>query len=111
MVAKPNVLDSILQDEETGAVELVLGVEAGEWGLPDVDRLLKDKLDHYAQFALDGEMFRRFEGTEGKPVALTVVSVDPVPSRFEKFLAKVKDVLAGEGLTVTVVRAPQPRAA
>ena len=78
MLAKTDVLDFQLA-APGGGVELVLGVEAGEWNAPEAEQWLKEKADMYARYALDSEMHQRFPESKGKPVSITVVSVDPVP--------------------------------
>lgn len=104
MLAATDKVDSILDDPEIGGVELVLGVEAGEWQRPHALDELKDKIDGYARFALDGEMAQRFPALKGKRARITVVSVDPVPPLFEKWIAAIGRVFEAEGLTVSTVR-------
>lgn len=105
MLAKPDVLDYQLAGQE-GEIELVLGVEAGEWETPEALELLKHKADRYAQYALDGEMHQSFPDSVGKKVSITVVSVDPVPPFYQKWLDAITRVFARDGLAVNVVRAP-----
>lgn len=105
MLARTDCVDSINRDPRTGEYELVLGVEAGEWEPRDLSlSRFKDKIDGYARFALDGEMHQRYPESVGKPVVITVVSVDPVPAFFEKWIAAIARVYAEEGLTVSTVR-------
>lgn len=105
MLAKTGCVDKILRDPKTGEYELVLGVEAGEWEPRDLAlSRFKDKIDGYARFALDGEMRQRYPESAGKPVVITVVSVDVVPPFFEKWIAAIVRVFAEEGLTVSTVR-------
>lgn len=111
MLAATDKIDSILDDPENGGVELVCGIEAGEWQRPHALDELKDKLDGYARFALDGEMAQRFPAFKGKRARITVVSVDPVPPLLEKWIAAIARVFAEEGLTVSTVRVQVPPAA
>lgn len=111
MLARTDAVDMILRDPKTGGVELVCGVEAGEWDAPGALELLKSKLDGYAHFALDGEMHGRFPDLKGKPTTLTVVSVDPVPPLFQKWLDAIGRVFEGEGLRLEVKRVQIDQAA
>lgn len=87
----------------TGAKKLVLVVEEGEWEREDRIFLLQEKLNAYATFALDGEMYERYPGSEGVPVTIILTAVQiPQEEDVEDFVRKVKPLLEADGLAFEV---------
>jgi hypothetical protein len=85
-----------------GQRRLIIVVDKGEWDLPNVRWLIQEKLNAYASYALDGQMFRVDPGSVGKPVTIVIRPVDPIPPDIAGFIDQIAAVLAQEGLAVTV---------
>jgi hypothetical protein len=94
-----------------GGTRLSLVIEAGEWQEPGSLLLLREKINNYAAFALDGEMHRKFPDSQGSHVTIAICPVDPLPLDIAKFIDQVATILAKDGLTVTVEPLPAAEAA
>lgn len=97
-----------------GGWRLVAIVERGEWDQPDATWLLQEKLNALASYALDGQMRAEYPDSVGKPITLVICPVDPVPADIRAFIDQVAQLLAPEGLSVSVEPLPpeeQPAAA
>ena len=90
----------------TGEKKLVLVVEEGEWERDDRLFLLQEKLNAYAIFALDGEMYERYPGSQGVPVTI-IIEAAQIPADLEFFVRRVTPVLAKDHLALEAKQAPE----
>ncbi len=105
MLANTNKVDVISETAE-GVQRLIIAVECGEWDLPESATLLREKVDAYASFALDGQMNELYPESAGKPVSIVIRPFDPVPTHLGRLIDRLASVLKPEGLTVSVELMP-----
>lgn len=69
-----------------GAALLVI-VKEGPW-IPTLDSsALRAKINTYAQFVLDGELYEHYPKLAERPVVIQVESREPVPEEMQQILA------------------------
>jgi hypothetical protein len=76
MLSEINKIDLITSSG--GDFELHLVIEAGEWALADPCRLLVEKANAYAAYALDGQMARQYPHMKSVRVVISAVEQPPV---------------------------------
>lgn len=102
-VRDPEVIDVVAQDAD-GTVVMAM-VEDRPWGDdPEQERQLREKINTYAGFVLDGSLVRDYPETQGQPVRVQLDCVEQPTGR----IAVVTDHAATElvkldiGFTVRV---------
>jgi hypothetical protein len=88
MLSETNKID-LVSEGEGGQFRLALVVEPGEWKLSDAKRMLQEKLNAYASYALDGEFAAQHP--DAKSVHITVMPSDPPPAEMVRFLHRLID--------------------
>lgn len=98
MLANEKSIELIGRSEDGSSYELVLVVEKGEWQRKDALWLLQEKINAGLSFALDGQMAAEMPDSQGKPVVISVRSVDSIPEIVVALLKKIKDLAAQDGI-------------
>jgi len=90
-VREPGVIDVVAQDAD-GTIVVAM-VEDRPWGDdPEQERQLREKINTYAGFVLDGSLVRHYPETEGQPVRIQLDCVEEPTGR----IAVVTDHAASE---------------
>lgn len=98
MLANEKTIELIGRSEDGASYELVLVVEHGEWQRKDALWLLQEKINASLIFALDGQMAAEVPESKGKPVSITVRSVDTLPPPAIALLQGIEDITAQDGI-------------
>lgn len=109
-VADTNVVDVVGQD--AAGRYLLIMVEERAWGSDAAQASqLKEKIDTYAGFILDGTLSRRYSETAGQPVDIQVNCWEVPSGEFAAILDHATRQLQrfGIGLRVNVVPLTHPR--
>jgi len=106
-IAQANVVDIVGQD--SSGRFLVIMVESRAWGAEEAQAAqLKEKINAYAGFIMDGSLARKFPETVGEPVDIQLNCPETPTGEFAEILAHAATQLqrVGIGLRVNVTAKP-----
>lgn len=96
-VADTNTIDLVAQDAD-GAYVLVM-VEERPWGAADEQSAeLRDKINTYAGYVLDGSLAKQYPETVGEPVKIRLDCLTEAPGHFAHIASHASDQLAAHGI-------------
>lgn len=101
MLSEKNKIDLITQEPETGLYRLIMCIAQEEWSLEYAHYFLREKLNAYAIFALDGGLARLSKVL--RPQATIVIAAETLPpEETRRFLSAIRDALRKESLDVVL---------
>jgi hypothetical protein len=96
----PDKLDLVFHDPTRDEFVLIM-VHSGEWdGSADEESSLRQKLNSYAYFVLEGRLIQHFPEAEGKNVRLQIDGTSTPPNNIASLIQQANNRLSEHNLRV-----------